>query len=195
MRTFKDHLLESSLSRVYAHTQDRNIGIISAHRGNLTIPENKSRTAELKSEIRKLFGYVTIRGKYIENKGTDREKTVEEVSFLVIGNKSDDSGNLKGFLKKMGEKYNQDSVLYKPYDSENAVLIGTTDGQWPGKNVMHSVGKFHPNKISDYKSMLKHDSKSFTFSEGLITDSEHSYELEGYFDGGDSFFSRKEHLF
>jgi len=192
MKKFKDHLLEASLSRVFNHTQNRNIGIISANRNNLTPKENKIRTSHLKSEIAKYFGYITIKGSYIENKGQPDERKVEEISFLVIGN-NNDSGNLKGFLKKEGEKYQQDSILYKPADSEIAVLIGTTEGQWPGKGKEEPVGKFHPNKISDYKSILRHAGQSFTFSEDLKL--EQVYELEGYFTGGDTFFSRKETLF
>lgn len=194
MKNFKEHILESSLSRVYKHTLNTNIGIISAQRKNAKPEQNKENTRQLKNDIRvRKFGYITIKGNYIENKGTSEEAKVTETSFLVIGNEGDDSGNLKGFLKQMGGKYQQDSILYKPYNSEIAVVIGTTEGQWPGKGIEHPVGKFHPNKISDYKSILKHAGQSFTFSEDMII--EQIYELDGFYDGGDTFFSRKERLF
>lgn len=190
MKNFKQHILESSLSRIFSYTKNRNIAIISGQRGNLTPKENAVRTANLKSEIRKLFGFITVKGRFIENKGTSEEKVVDEISFLVIGSEDDDKGLLLGFIKKMGEKYQQDSVLYKSYDSEFASLIGTTEGQFPGKGIKHILGKFQPNTISDFKSVLKGDSKTFTENNQQLI-----YELEGCFIGGDSFFSREERFF
>ena len=51
-------------------------------------------------------------------------RPVDEHSYLVIGKKGKDGGALKGFLKKHGEKYGQDSVLHKSHDSNEAHLHG-----------------------------------------------------------------------
>jgi hypothetical protein len=42
--SFKTMINESSLSRVHEHTQGRNIGMLTAHRGEYTSSENKQRT-------------------------------------------------------------------------------------------------------------------------------------------------------
>ncbi len=145
-----------SLSRIYSHSQGRNVGILTAHRGENSPQENKSRNEALKKDIKAHgYGYVHVRGRYVENKGEPNEKHVEEHSFMLIGHKGDDKGKLKGFLSKHGEKYGQDSVLYKPHNARNAHLIGTRDGGWMKKGETMDVGEFHPNKIGDYHSALK----------------------------------------
>ena len=52
MKKFKTLYNESSLSRVHAHTQGRNIGMITAHRGEFTASENKSRNKSLEKDFK-----------------------------------------------------------------------------------------------------------------------------------------------
>lgn len=159
---------EASLSRLYRHTLDRNIGIITAFRGRYPVSENKARNARLQSEIRAAgFGFYRVDGHYIEGYGSEVSKDVKEQAFLVIGDKGDDRGRLKGFLKKAGARYNQDSVLFKPFEG-NAVLIGTQgkdeDGnavEFPGMGKEFSVGEFKPMKVSQFYSRMK--GKPFVF--------------------------------
>jgi hypothetical protein len=163
MKSFKTLFNESSLGRVYQHTQGRNIGMITAHRGENSADENKSRNSELEGHIRKAgYGFVKVKGRYIENHGTDKAKAVDEHSYLVIGKKGDDKGQLKGFLKKHGQNYGQDSILHKSHDSEEASLHGTKEGGFPGKDKDHSVGKFHPNRASEFHTAMK-GGKTFAF--------------------------------
>lgn len=170
MEFIKTHQLdEASLVRLYQHTVDRNIGIVTAFRGRYPLPENRSRNAKLHADIRSAgFGFYKMQGHYIEGFGTDKEKDVHEESFFVIGQKGNDNGKLKGFLKKVGSKYNQDSILYKQYDSKNAVLIGTQgrdeDGNsvdFPGMGNEVSVGEFKPMKINQFYSKMR--GRSFVF--------------------------------
>jgi len=180
MQNFKTFLNEASLSRVYAHTKDRNIGIISAHRGENSPDENKAASASLHNDIRKAgFGLVNIHGRYVENKGTPQERKVSEHSYLVIGKKGNDSGHLLGFLKKHGEKYKQDSVLHKKHDEESAKLHGTREGGFPGAGETHDVGTFHPQRVGDFHSAMRGGKKTFTFESIIFTNSK-------------SFFSRVE---
>jgi len=141
--------------------------MLSAFRSSFKRLENLERTKNLESEIGRLFAFYTMHGRYIEGYGTEGEKPPsDEISFLVMGSSKNDSGNLKGLLRKLGQKYNQDSVLYKPFNSENAVLIGITDtnemGQpsWPGLGNEVSVGKFHPMRAGEFHtSMMQSDPK------------------------------------
>jgi hypothetical protein len=174
-------LIEASLGRVLQHVHGANIGIISAERGEHSKETNDANHAQLGHDIRKHgFGYVPIKGNYIENHGTPHEKKVSERSYMVVGKRGDDSGRLKGFLTKHGEKYKQDSVLHKPHDSTAASLHGTKEGAWPGKGEKHDVGEFHPNRAGEFHSQMKN--RTFAFEQYLF------YNPMG-------FFTRQERLF
>jgi hypothetical protein len=179
MQNFKTFINEASLSRVYAHTKDRNIGMITAHRGENTEKENKSRNKKLENSIRSAgFGHIKVKGRYVENHGTPQARNVDEHSYLVVGKKGDDKGHLLGFLKKHGEKYGQDSVLHKAHNEEHAFLHGTKEGGFPGKGEKHNVGTFHPNRAGEFHTAMK-GSRTFAFESIQFLSSK-------------SFFSRQE---
>jgi hypothetical protein len=162
-KTYQEFINESSLSRVHAHTEGRNIGMITAHRGENTAAENKAKNKELEGHIRKAgHGFVKVKGRYIENHGTDHAKAVDEHSYLVIGKKGDDKGELKGFLKKHGASYHQDSILHKAHNEDHAKLHGTKEGGWPGKDVEHDVGKWHANKAGEFHTKMR-GNRTFAF--------------------------------
>lgn len=161
-------IFESSLNRVWQHTQNRNIAMLTSQRGELSDEENKQRYGELKHAIRSAgYGYIHVQGAYTENKGTPQERKVKEHSFLVVGKKGDDSGALKGFAKQMGEKYGQESVLHKKFDEPHANLIGTSEkSEWLKKGQEQSVGEWHPNRAGEFHSILRNrhgHEKTFTF--------------------------------
>lgn len=184
MKLFSKTLLESSFSRVHQHTKERNIGMISASRGHLSPEENNKRYDELRSHIRKSgYGFVPVKGRYVENYGKENARNVDEKALLVIGKKGHDNGELLNFLKNTGEKYDQDSILHKPHDSDKAALHGTNESGWPGKGEKHEVGSWHPSKAGEFHSLLK-NKKAFEFSEETF-----------YFTKDISFFSRKDGLF
>lgn len=161
----KEVLEESTLSRLLSHTKNREVGILTASRQNLPNSTNVERYETLRGEIRKHgFGYVPVTGKYIEHKGTEHETPVVEKAFVVIGHDGDDGGKLKNFLIAHGEKYDQDSILHKPHDSEDASLIGTNENAFPGKGNYHPVGTFRPNRVGELHSMLK-SGRTFAFEE------------------------------
>ena len=146
-KKFSETLIESSFNRLYSHTQNRNIGLISASRGHLTSQENDARYSSLKDDVRKSgYGFIPVKGRYVENYGKPDARNVDEKALLVIGKEGHDNNELLGFLKKHGEKYDQDSILHKSHDNENALLHGTNETGWPGKDKTHEVGKWHPNK-------------------------------------------------
>lgn len=176
MIKFKE-LVESNLSRVWQHVQNRTFGIITAHRSRYVdvIGKNKERNKELEKLIRSGgYGFINISGHYVENYGEDSAHVVSEECFLVIGAAGDDGGKLKGNLKKWGEHFNQDSILYKNWDSKEAVLIGTSktdeDGKvidFPGYGKSYSVGTWHPQKLGMFYSKMR-NGKTFTFEETLV---------------------------
>jgi hypothetical protein len=132
-----------------------NVGLITAYRRELTPPENEACDAELRAEIRRhRFGLLYLRGRYIENYGLPCARPTDEHGYLVRGN-DDDSGNLKGFLRKYGRKYEQDSVIYKGYYRDvhlhalrNLPGLGMNDGD------AKSLGQFHPNRLGVLHTLM-----------------------------------------
>jgi hypothetical protein len=124
-----------------------NVGIISARRPELTPAENLMRDRELRAEIRQCFGLLHLRGRYLADYGLPHVKTTEEYACFVSSH-ADDSGNLKGFLRKYGRRYGQDSVIYKGY-YRDAVLLALRDlsalGMKDGET--RSLGRFRPNRL------------------------------------------------
>ena len=172
MKSFKTVINESSLGRVHQHTKNSNLGMITAFRNSSehSPEENKARNAELASDIRKHgLGFVHVKGRYVENHGTANAKPVDEHSYLVVGKKGNDNGHLLGVLKKLGKKYNQDSILHKPHDSEHASLHGTNSTGYPGLGKAESVGKWHPNRAGEFHTVMR-NGKKFAFGEAVEND-------------------------
>ena len=155
---FGKKLDESSLSRVLSHAKTKNIGIVSGSRLENEQKVNKHNAVELKNMIRAAgFGYINVIGSYVENAGTPDEKVSIEHSFLVIGGDDKDSADrLLSFLKKAGASFNQESVFFKPFDSDVASLY------FVGGHI-ESIGNFHPIRIGDYYTDMK--GKKFTFTD------------------------------
>jgi hypothetical protein len=131
-----------------------NIGLITAYRRELTPAENEARDAELRTDIRRCFGLLYLRGRYIENYGLPCARPTDEHAYLVIGN-DDDSGNLKGFLRKYGRKYEQDSVIHKGYYRDahlhalrNLPGLGMNDGD------AKRLGRFHPSRLGVLHTLM-----------------------------------------
>lgn len=141
--------------RPWSDIEAWNVGLITACRPELTPADNKARNAELLVDIRdQSFGFLHLRGRYIQNYGSLCVKPTDEHAYLVIGN-GDDSGNLKGFLRKYGRKYDQDSMIHKGY-YRDAHLHALRDLPGPG---MHggdtkSLGRFHPNRLGMLHTLI-----------------------------------------
>jgi len=138
------------------------LAFVSSSRGSLTARQNYDREQQLKAELRNSgFGYVRINGHYIEDHNGEK-MNVSERSFIVIGN-PDDDGQLKAFALRMGEMFDQDSILYKPAGArQQATLIGTTHrDSWLSYGSTQDVGVFHPSRVGDFYSRFKN--KTFVF--------------------------------
>jgi hypothetical protein len=149
MKKFYDILRESSLSRIWQHSNSEiSIGIITAFRNEHTKKQNIERNKELAAKIKNVgYGYFYIDGYWIENQGTDKEFHVSEKSIFIIGNEKD-NGKLKWWLKKWIMEYNQDAAILKAENSDDLEVINN-DGS------MIKIGKFSPNKIAQAYSNLK----------------------------------------
>jgi hypothetical protein len=154
-----------SLERSRSDFEAWNVGLISARRPELTPAENLLRDGELRAEIRQCFGLLRLRGRYVADYGMPHVKTTDEYACFVIGH-SDDSGNLKGFLRKYGRKYGQDSVIYKGYYRDAVLLtlrdlpaLGMKDGE------TRSLGRFHTNRLGALYTLM---TRGGAFPPGIV---------------------------
>ena len=157
-------LNEISLNSIHQFSMTRNIGMISAFRKAYELEENLERTKLLqeKLEVSNLATYIKLKGFYIGWYVPTGEKAPPyKISFLLTGLDKDDGGCLKGLLKKLGREFNQDSILFKTFDKEEAVLIGTNDKDenekptWPSMNSLASAGRFHPLKMGEFHTLMQ----------------------------------------
>jgi len=152
---------EAGLSRILSHIDKRNLGFVSAFRGGSSVPlaQNRTRNRELQADIRQAgFGFLRVHGSWAENEGTPQERQVNEESFMVIGSDGDDSGNLRGFLKKAGAKYQQDAVIFKPWNSTGASLIFMSN-----PSTLEPIGTFSMNPQNIGKMYSKFKGHEFVF--------------------------------
>ncbi|MBC8442968.1 MAG: DUF3293 domain-containing protein [Proteobacteria bacterium] len=140
MKRFKEHLNESSLSRIWKHNEEHDAGALTAFRKGSECGEgtlysksdnakrNKSLLAKLKT---KGYGVTKLHGSYPEG-----GKSVKETSYFVVDLK--DTGKLEKELRKLGQEFDQDSILSIPKGSikgdAKAYLIGTNrcENNWLG---------------------------------------------------------------
>ena len=116
---------ESSLSRLWKHSQGHDTGTISAFRDSkdcgrgekYTLSQNKQRNSQLKAKLLSAgFGVTSIKGTYIENYKSTNAIEVEEDSFFVVNYQ--DKGDLKKRLIKFGEEFEQDSITFSKASGE-----------------------------------------------------------------------------
>ena len=158
-------LNEVSLSRIASHVKNRPFTLLTAFRFKdkqtgepISLQTNRTNNAKLENDIRAAgFGFEKLIGRYEEDYGNEKVMVTEE-SFMVIGRDNSPAtvGGVKGFAKKMGQKYGQDCVLFKDPNQEEAVLIGTREGAWPGLGIVAPIGKFNPMRLNGiYTELIK----------------------------------------
>ena len=136
-------LNESGLARLAKHMAEHDCGTITAFRSKegcagpedmpYTRADNQKRNRQLYANLQ-MMGYAAtaVHGAYIENYGTPDAKEVRENVYFVVDIK--DTGRLRDDLVKLGNKYQQDSILFIPVGGAGSILIGTNDcpNSYPG---------------------------------------------------------------
>jgi len=156
----KSVIQESSLSRVWKHNEEHDCGALTAFRKaadcgegrEYTKRENKQRNKSLLAKLKsKGYGVTKLKGQYPEG-----GKTTTEESFFVVDLK--DSGTFEKDLRKLGQEFEQDSILIIPKGAiageAKAFLVGTNtcSNNWLG------MGKKEPFA----KGKLGYDSPIYT---------------------------------
>jgi len=177
-------IAESGLSRIFQHTAEHQCGILTAWRsdafdrslcvGKDFTPEeiesfdgdkdeaNKINNRNLKAFLLdKGYGVTDVGGNYIENFEKSTAIEVSEDSMFVV-NLSDSPGFFAD-LKKAGEKYCQDAVLLIELGGEDAYLLGTNKGTYPGLGKKASQGGIKLGREGKFMSRV--GGKPFKFAD------------------------------
>ena len=160
MKTFKEFLDESSLSRIKSKSDKGGIALMSASRGDKSKKENRARAKQLDKDIRGrgLGGATRVTGSYMEKGDDGKERKVKERSHVVSSGKMG-KRKFKKEVKKLGKKYGQDSVLTQT--KKTGTLSATRKGGL-GKSKNIKLGKFKPQgKNPEGQSQIK--GKTFTY--------------------------------
>lgn len=157
----RDFIVESSLSRIHGKTIEHVCGGISGFRDDNPRKVNQRINREITAYLQhRGYSVTKVIGSYIENKGTDDETETNEESLFVCNDKidGDDFGELEMDLRKLGELYDQDSILVVPVGGRKAYLVGTThrDGVTPayGEREIMGDGKYG-NVTSPFRSKIR----------------------------------------
>lgn len=139
----KRFLIESSISRIHQHILEHDTAILSTLRGKYTTEENQERNEELKAYLlTEFYGVTPVDGSFIETLDNPKaEKKVKEDSFFVV-NLRDRPGFFID-LFKVGEFYDQDSILCIPKGGKGAYFRGTNKTGRTGYKNIEQVGDFH----------------------------------------------------
>ena len=160
MKTFKEFLDESSLSRIKSKSDKGGIALMSASRGDKSKKENRARAKQLDKDIRGrgLGGATKVTGSYMEKGDDGKERKVKERSHVVSSGKMG-KRKFKKEVKKLGKKYGQDSVLTQT--KKTGTLHRTRKGGLDKKG--ENVGRFQPQGKNPYgQSQIK--GKTFAYN-------------------------------
>ena len=122
----KEVVKESGLSRLRSKIDVANIGILSAYRNDESLSTNKANSNKLQRTLRNEgYDITRITGSYIEHYGKDDAVEVVEESWFIAENEKT-KGKLLTTLIREGNKYNQDSIFFKPLN-KTGYLLGISE--------------------------------------------------------------------
>ena len=162
MKSFKEFIQESSLTRLKSKSDKGGMAVLSGSRGDKSAKENRARAKQLDKDIRGrgLGGATKVIGSYMEkDKKTGEEKKVKERSHIVSSGKMG-KRKFKKTVKALGKKYGQDSVLTQT--KKTGTLSATRKGGLGKSTKQVKLGKFKPQgKNPEGQSQIK--GKTFTY--------------------------------
>ena len=161
MKSFKEFIQESSLTRLKSKSDKGGMAVLSRSRADKSAKENKARAKQLDKDIRGkgLPGATKVTGRYDEkDKKTGKVTKVKERSHVVTSGKMG-KRKFKKTVKALGKKYGQDSVLTQT--KKTGTLSATRKGGL-GKSKNIKLGTFKPQgKNPEGQSQIK--GKTFTY--------------------------------
>ena len=164
-------ITESSVSRTKFYLQNYECATISAFRPGANIgrkgeeeltnrkdvlKRNKKHSAELGKKLTDLgYTHFLVDGAWVKTDEKDRpiinkrgEKSIgSEITYFVVNNNGDTREQFRNNLKKLGNDFDQDSVMFYPKGSDMAFWSGTTKRKNDlkfGQNQLLKNGKWEP---------------------------------------------------
>ena len=165
MKTFKEFINESSLTRLKSKSDKGGMAVISGSRADKSAKENKARAKQLDKDIRGkgLPGATKVTGRYDEkDKKTGEVTKVKERSHVVTSGKMG-KRKFKKAVKALGKKYDQDAVITQTKGGGGATLKRTRKGALPKRNI--PIGKMRPGRTGEMDTRVK--GKTFTYESYL----------------------------
>jgi len=179
--TEKTLVVETSLNRIWYHSDNHDIAIISASRvtskdclsysqekeegENYTPKENRERNGRLKNLLLSLnFGVTEVSGTWVDDFGKTTQKEYNEQSFFVVNREDIPTEDFNKKLIQFGKFFCQDSILLKP-KGKDAYLYGTNRSDYPGLNRKEKIGSPKWGKESQFMTRVGKSKKPFTFME------------------------------
>ena len=164
-------LREARKARLFQYIEDpgKSFAIISASRGEYSMEENVERTRQLKADVRALkFGYVELVGGYVETDENGNKIEVVEPSLLIPGIPKDKAIEL-------GEKYEQESILFKKGSEMSYIATSGEDKGEVQASFKAGSGKdnftvndvFNPYFSRFKKGSHRNDNISFVLAEAV----------------------------
>ena len=160
MKTYEQFIKESSINRIASKGDKGGVGYVSAERADKSKKENKARSKQLVKDIRGagLPGPTKVEGQYKE---TGQDKATKEKTSVVSSGKMGKK-RFKKTMKKLGKKYDQDSVLIQQSKKKGGNLHGTTKaGERQVKDWGKKVGHMRPGRSGEMQTRVKN--KTFTY--------------------------------
>ena len=160
MKSFKEFLNESSLSRIKSKSDKGGIATMSASRADKSAKENRARAKQLDKDIKGkgLPGATKVTGSYVEKGDDGKETRVKERSHVVTSGKKG-KRKFKKAIDTLAKKYGQDSKLTQI--KKTGTLSATRKGGL-GKSKNIKLVKFKPQgKNPEGQSQIK--GKTFTY--------------------------------
>ena len=163
LERWEKFLTESGLSRLYQHMMEHDSAIISAFRNEYPKKENYERSRELKAQLLSSgYGVTKVDGSYIENFETPEAIEVSELSYFVSNRKGNQE--FVNDIARLGEQYEQDSVLIIPEGGKDAYLLGTrADNDFPPMGQQIRVGNVKMGDEAEFMSRVK--GRPFVFAD------------------------------
>ena len=167
MKTFKEFLEESSLSRIKSKSDKGGMAVISGSRGDKSKKENKARAKQLDRDIKGkgLPGATKVSGRWDEKDDkTGKVTKVKERSHVVTSGKKS-KRKFKKAIKALGKKYDQDAVLTqtKKTGTLSATRKGGLGKDSQGRDVKRvKAGTMKPGRSSS-EGDTKIKGKTFTY--------------------------------
>ena len=162
MKTYREFMQESSLSRIKSKSDKGGIATLSGSRADKSAKENRARAKQLDRDIRGrgLGGATKVTGSYVEKDDkTGKETKVKERSHIIDQGKMG-KRKFKKAVKALGRKYGQDSVIAQTKGKGGATLARTRKGGLPKRNI--PIGKMKPQgKSPEGQTQIK--GKTFTY--------------------------------